>query len=251
MSCVEAKKARKKASRAGNEDGPLGLVPAGRRRDQDRVDGLIEELASVTHADAAPPPSPGMRTMGCCPKCDRPVFPDQIVCVECGTNLQSGKKIKTQIRVREKGEAPPPPSINRLAVAVAASAVGAGLGLGLWVAVGGATGFSSYMMVFVVGVLAAGPALIVVRGAGSPIVGIVAGVMAFGVIILGMRLAPPDRIESFEMEIGGNEGEPGNTQIIEGLDSSQASIFDGAWLVLGVLTAMSLGATNPYEDDEE
>lgn len=223
------------------------LLPLESQSADDGLDDLLVGLARPVE------PAAGLQSMGSCPKCGRPILPDQVVCLDCGTNLQSGKKIKTHVRDRDVGESPPPPSTSRLGLATAAAVVGAGIGLGVWLATSSATGYSSHMLVFVVGALAAVPALIFVRGAGSLTTGVIAATAAFIAIAAGMRLTPPDRTEGFEWTVEWSDfaATQEETYDVVGLDESQALIFDGAWLALGVLTAFSVGATNPYDDDDE
>ena len=37
-----------------------------------------------------------------CPNCEHPMMPDSVVCMGCGTNVQTGKKLRTQIKKADK-----------------------------------------------------------------------------------------------------------------------------------------------------
>lgn len=200
-------------------------------------------------ADATPSPYAGMRTMNGCPQCGKPVKDEQVICLNCGTNLKSGKKTRVRIADRAEGEAPPPPTPARLGIAAAAAAIGALAATGLWIAVAQGTGYSSQVMVFLVGVCAAAPALVIVRGSGSRVTGAIAGAASLGAILLGLLLTPPDTDDGFDIIYG--EGEYAETYAVLEPDESQAIIFRGAWIALGVLTSFSLGVTNPYEDEHD
>jgi hypothetical protein len=215
--------------------------------DAPEFDAVIGALASAGAPEGA------IRTMEACPKCGGPVLPGQVICVQCGTNVATGKSHKTRVRDRADGEAPPPPSVARLALALAASAAGAAAGLGLWLAVSGATGDSSRVMVFPLGALAAAGALAVLRGAGTRASGGIAAVCAFAAIVGGLALTPADRLEGFEWEFEYQDWDGRQiTETIEvlGIDEGQALIFGAAWLALGVLTASALGASSPYDPED-
>lgn len=228
-------------------------------------------LDLVAHLDAPsepeiyaieePPPKPvrppvvpadGIRSMQACPKCGKAILTDQKVCVDCGTDLRSGKRLKTQRQGREPREAPPPPTASQLGMAAAGSAIGAVVGLGLWLAVSSATGASARSMVFLVGAGAAAPALFPVRGAGSFLVGAITAGVAFLVIGIGLVLTPDGQTGDFEW-VTAQPGQGSNrTQAhrVVGIDEGRDLIFEGAWMALGVLTAFGLGSTNPYEEDD-
>ncbi|USN98278.1 MAG: zinc ribbon domain-containing protein [Phycisphaeraceae bacterium] len=216
-------------------------------------DGLAALVAGLSESAAHTDPTGGLQVKEGCPKCGRPYKPGQVICLECGTNVQSGKKLKTRVRDRDAGEPPPPPSAPRLALAALGSAAGAAVGLAIWVAASAANGLSSYVLVFLVGVLAAAPALLFVRGAGTITTGVIAATMAFFAIAGGMRMTPPDTTEAFEWTVSWHDffGDHTETKRIEGLDESQKLIFEGAWIAAGVLVAFSVGVTNPYDPEED
>jgi len=214
--------------------------------------GSVDLLSEFAAADRAA--GVGPREMDGCPKCGSPVMPGQVLCVQCGTDLRSGKKLKTDVRDRDPGEAPPPPSPVRLALAALGAAVGAGAGLGAWMAASSASGMSMHAMALLVGAAAAALPLLCLRGAGSAVSGVLAATMAFFAVSVGIRLSPPDRVEGFDwtrprIEIPGGVVE--KVEHVAGLDESERLRFDGAWVALGVLTALGLGSTNPYDDEDD
>lgn len=90
--------------------------PARPAADDDYELNLDDELAGLAPKGPVQPISldaggaaPGGATAGKCPSCNAKVKPGAVICLNCGFNLQSGKKVKTAIHAGDdapKGGAP-------------------------------------------------------------------------------------------------------------------------------------------------
>lgn len=240
--CAAAKRGGGAAVDQGGDD---GLIPLDEGVGVAGGVASVEQLVRAAESDAEPM---GMRSMDGCPKCGTAVMPEQVLCVSCGTDLRSGKKLKTDVRDRDAGEAPPPPGSVRLAFGLALACAGSAAGLGVWFASVSASGESLRVLSFLVGALSGAGVLVAVRGAGSRTTGVIAALASFAAIAGGMSWLPADETDGFLWDVG-----QGIEYEVLALDESQRLLFSGGWLSLGVLTAFSVGSTSPHDtaDDEE
>jgi hypothetical protein len=238
--CIE----KRRPERAGK--------PAARTRGDDDPLAVLAALEASAHAGDA---IAGLREMKACPVCERIVGDDQVICLNCGADVTTGRKSKTRVHDRAAGAPPPPPTALRLALAALLAITGAGAGLGIWLAAAQTAGHSVHTMVFVVGALTGGLALVPLRGDGRLVPAIACAAVALAVCVAGLRLSPPDAEAGFvwSLSFADPYGEGTITEEIPvaGLDPSQRAIFAGVWAMLGSLTAFAIGGSSPFDRDEE
>ena len=228
------------------------------------IDGgdLDLDLVSVIGDLPASPPG-AMREMQACPVCEKVVQDDQVICLNCGAHIASGKKSKTRVHDRAQGEAPPPPTPVRLGVAAALASGGAAAGLGIWVAASAATGETLSSLVGLVGLLAGAFPLLAVRGDGGHITGAVAAAAASLACMGALAMTPPDvpsdefrdeRTSEYvwDIEFQDHTGQAFSEQLlVMGVDESQRLVFRCAWILFGGLTAYGLASSTPFHREEE
>lgn len=250
-SAEEPKRSRARTRQGG--DAPVAVAPI--------VDDDLDIASVVGELPAAEPIA--LREMQACPVCEKIVHDEQVICLNCGANIASGKKSKTRVHDRVQGEAPPPPTPVRLAVAAALAAGGAGAGLGIWIAASTATGETLSYLAGLVGLLAGVLPLFAVRGDGRLATGAIAAGLA-SLACMGALAASPDDVPSddfrdertgeyvWDIEFEDHTGQVFSEQLlVTGTDESQRLVFQAAWVLFGAVTAFGLGASTPFDRDED
>ena len=160
----------------------------------------LESAYSGHEAPAAPTGAP-------CPACSAPVAEGSVVCLACGTNVQSGKKMATKVR-KEPGVGMKAAGAVGTAVATpvlwtVGGLVGGLLGAALWAVIRGYLNFELGIVAWGVGLAAGAGVFIGNKGQGGVISGLFAAVVSLVCIALGKLGGAAIIASSFEDEISG------------------------------------------------
>lgn len=262
--CIDAKRgaqSQQTEPRIGQELLDEPVRPSGRSPSrpastpEPEIDLAAAITAAATHEIAVGGDDPAMRVMKDCPVCGSVVKDDQVICLVCGADIARGKKSKVRVFERADNEPPQKASLIRLAAASALGVAGAGIGAGIWVTASASTGEPLSSLVFLVGALSGGLALIPLLGDGTRVSGIVCAIAALVACGIGLSAAPEDANEPFDWTVVVDYTGTEVTYEVLPLDESQRAIFLAVWASLGALTAFSIGSSSPFDredwDEEE
>lgn len=167
----------------------------------DADDGYsLEDAFSAQESSAAPSGTP-------CPACSSPVSEGSIVCLGCGTNIQTGQKISTKVR-NEPGVGMKAAGAVGTAVATpvlwtVGGLVGGLIGAALWAVVRGYLNFELGIIAWGVGLATGAGVFIGNKGQGGVISGLFAAVVSLICIAAGKLGGAAIIASNFEGEITG------------------------------------------------
>ncbi len=186
-----------------------------------------------------------------CPGCGKRVALGHVICLGCGTNVQTGSQAATKVnQLKPKPVRAAPVSVG---IGAAFSAGGGLAGLGLWFLVSQATGEPSFVMTVVVGFLAGLGMLLAIRGSGR----LLSGTIACGCAVLPAAVGlaamtpedPPENLMIPALEETASGFEMGMYEV-ENHGEDEYRIAGALWLALGCCTAFAFGGSNPDPDEE-
>lgn len=124
-----------------------------------------------------------------CPECGRPLPVSAKLCVGCGYDVASGKRLNVKVAKARAADAPDaqstPSAGGSFPLAVIGAGIGAALGAVLWTVVVYLTGWEVGYVAWAVGGLAGGGALLGSRGTAGDLTGVVAAAFALVAIAAG------------------------------------------------------------------
>lgn len=216
-------------------------------------------VASAKLASPAKPAKPAV-TSGAktsCPGCGAAMDKAAVICVKCGFNARTGKKLETKHEDVDAPAATPAKGTKvTLLKGTVLSAVGAALGAGLWVAIVVFTGYEVGYVAWALGA-AAGIGMAIAHDDDD---GTLAGIIAAGMSIAGILAAKFLMFQHFKSAFGDFAIEDiADVEGLEGVDQQQlaqlgqlfqenitfASMFgpiDALFILLAVGSAYKLGS---------
>jgi hypothetical protein len=175
--------------------------------------------------------------MQACPECGRPLTGNPVICIGCGFNVKTGKRLSVKVERAKKQKESGPASVaaeigSSTVFCLVGAAIGGGIGAAIWAAIAYFTGFEVGYVAWAVGGLTGAGCSIGARGYAGNMSGLVAAATALVAIALGKYIAGTMILQSL-----GFANMPASEWFPKIL-----SPFDALWAVLAVGTAWRVGS---------
>jgi hypothetical protein len=176
-----------------------------------------------------------------CPECGRAIPANAVICIGCGYNLTSGKRIPVKVIKAPKGKKSDDGGVASGAVGLGSSAVfcvvggliGGSIGAAIWAAIAYFTQYEIGYVAWAVGGLAGAGCSVGARGYAGVTSGGFAAVIAVVAVLAGKFIAGSLILQSMGL---------GNAPV-DVWFPKLFGIFDVLWFLLAIATAFKVGST--------